>query len=220
MVRTHLGLFSRKYAEPEIRGGAGWIRTTGTNGNFPAWKKSAGPFSAAFLCIRLQRTCSPSVRLLRQRQLKPCEPVFETVCERPLAKGKSVFEPDHRRVRQNRGDDIMPEASTSAGSPRPEELLERRLEHLERENRWWRGGLIAALVFIGLMILAAGHHHRRHIEVVVTVPPWALRRPYWGYGPGPYPPPAPGWGGGERPGPGMMMPGGGPNPPASQSPPR
>ena len=108
----------------------------------------------------------------------------------------------------------MPEEATGAGTSRSEELLERRLEQLERENRWWRGGLIAALILIALMILA-GSRHRRHLDVTVTVPPWALRRPYWGYGPRPYPPPPPGWGRGERPGPGMMMPGeGGPNPPA------
>lgn len=65
----------------------------------------------------------------------------------------------------------------------PEEPLDRRIERLERENRWWRGGLIAALVFMGLMILgglmilAAGGHHRRRTDAVVTVPPWALRMP-------------------------------------------
>jgi hypothetical protein len=74
----------------------------------------------------------------------------------------------------------MPEEPTSTGGSSPEELLYRRIEHLERENRWWRAGLIAALVFIGLMVLVAGHHRRR-IDVVVTMPPWAMRRPYWGY---------------------------------------
>lgn len=92
----------------------------------------------------------------------------------------------------------MPEENTGAVSPRPEELLG-RIEHLERKNLRWRGGLIAALVFIGLMILggvmifATGrHHHHRRLGAVVSVPPWALRSPLWGYGPGPYPPP-PGW---------------------------
>jgi len=112
----------------------------------------------------------------------------------------------------------MPEEPTSAAGTQTQELLLRRLEHFERENRWWRGGLIAALVFMGLMILAGGRH-RRHIDVVVTVPPGAMRMRQWGYGPGPYPPP--GWGGlgggMMRPGPGMM-PGGGPRPPAPQSP--
>lgn len=115
----------------------------------------------------------------------------------------------------------MPEEPTSGGSSRSEELLERRLEHIERENRWWRGGLIAALVFIGLMILAGGRH-RRHIQVTVTVPPMAMRRPFWGYGGGPYGPPPPGWegfgGGMMRRGPGM--PGGGPNMPGPPSPQR
>ena len=106
----------------------------------------------------------------------------------------------------------MPEEPTGTVSPRLEQLIER----LERENRWWRGGLIAALVFIGLMMLVAGRH-RRHVDVTVTVPPWALRRPYWFYGPSAHPAPPPGWGGGER-GPGMMMPGEGPNPPAQQPP--
>jgi hypothetical protein len=112
----------------------------------------------------------------------------------------------------------MPEEPTSAGSPRYDEALDRRIEHLERENRWWRGALIAALVFIGLMIVAASHH-RRPIDVVVTVPPWVLRMPRWGYGPGPYSPPPRGWGGwgGVRPGP--EVPGGGPRPQAPQSPP-
>lgn len=112
----------------------------------------------------------------------------------------------------------MPEEPTGTGSPMPDEILYRRIEHLERENRWWRGGLLAALFFIGLMILAAGRH-RRHIDVVVTMPPWALRRPYGAYGPGPYPPPPPVWGGyggGARPGP--EVPSGGPNPRGPQSP--
>ena len=43
--------------------------------------------------------------------------------------------------------------------------LERRIESLEyaadRENKWWRGGLIAALVLVALSILIAGHH-RHH----------------------------------------------------------
>jgi hypothetical protein len=113
----------------------------------------------------------------------------------------------------------MPEEPGTQGGPRPEEHLYRRIEYLERENRWWRGGLIAALVFIGLVILAGGRHRHR-IDVVVTVPPWALRIPYWGNGPGPYPVPPRGWGGyggGAHPGPGM--PGGGPNQQGPQPPP-
>jgi len=73
-----------------------------------------------------------------------------------------------------------------AGGERPREssnemdLMERRL---------WRGGLIAALVFIGIAILVAGHHRRR---VVVIAPPqgWGMHmRPGCG------PPPPPPWGG-------------------------
>ncbi len=76
--------------------------------------------------------------------------------------------------------------------------LERRLEALEiatlRENRWWRGGLIAALVLVALSILIAGH--RRHNRRLPTTPMsgWGGQRmmpygppppPYgWGYGPG------------------------------------
>jgi hypothetical protein len=107
----------------------------------------------------------------------------------------------------------MPEEPTSAGSPRPTEPLEGRIERLEQENRWWRGALIAVLAFVALMLLA-GHHHRTRIDVVVTVPPWALRMPYWGYVPGPYPPPPRG-GEGVPPGEGVA-PGRGPRP---QSPP-
>jgi hypothetical protein len=57
------------------------------------------------------------------------------------------------------------------------------------ERRLWRGGLIAALVFIGIAILVAGHHRRR---VVVTAPEqcWGMQmRPGFG------PPPPPQWGG-------------------------
>jgi hypothetical protein len=110
----------------------------------------------------------------------------------------------------------MPEETTSAGSSRPAEPLERRIERLEQENRWWRGALIAVVAFVALMLLV-GHHHRARIDVVVTVPPWALRMPYWGYGPGPYPPPPLGWGGvlpGQR-----AAPGRGPRAQAPQSPP-
>jgi hypothetical protein len=111
----------------------------------------------------------------------------------------------------------MPEEPTSAGSPRPPaEPLEGRIELLERENRWWRGALIAVLALVALMLLA-GHHHRARIDVVVTVPPWAFRMPYWGYGPGPYPPSPRGW---ESVPPGQgVAPSRGPHPQAPQSPP-
>ena len=61
----------------------------------------------------------------------------------------------------------MPEESGNPPNNHDETLrrLERRIESLEyaadRENKWWRGGLIAALVLVALSILIAGHH-RRH----------------------------------------------------------
>jgi hypothetical protein len=83
----------------------------------------------------------------------------------------------------------MPE-ETAAGSERGDEISRRldRLEHkLAREDRWWRGGKIAALVFIGLCILAAGHRHRPRRP---PMPPWIA------FGePGRFAPPPPGyWG--------------------------
>ena len=61
---------------------------------------------------------------------------------------------------------MVPEETTGAGSmgDRPDELG-RRLDRIERElireNRWWRGGLIAALVLVALSIFAAAHHRYR-----------------------------------------------------------
>ena len=106
----------------------------------------------------------------------------------------------------------MPEESGNPPNNHDETLrrLERRIENLEyaadRENKWWRGGLIAALVLIALSILIAGHHrHRRPPHGMMGMcgqtdmqgprmmpygpppPP-----PNWGYGPGP------GWGGQQR----------------------
>ncbi len=103
----------------------------------------------------------------------------------------------------------MPEEPTSADRQSFMEL-ERRLGQLERENRWWRGGLIAALVLIVLMLLTGGHRHR-HIDVMLNAPPWACRGPYWGWGPVPYAIPQRGQPGG--------VPGSGPNAPAQQPPP-
>jgi hypothetical protein len=75
--------------------------------------------------------------------------------------------------------------------------LERRIENLEvaaqRENRWWRGGLIAALALVALSILIAGHHRHHHPQPEMPMPGWGGPRlmpygppppPYWGYGPG------------------------------------
>jgi hypothetical protein len=110
----------------------------------------------------------------------------------------------------------MPEETGAAGSER-EDQINRRLDRLEQklawEERWWRGGLIAALVFIGISILVAGlHRHRGQLPV----PPWMA------YGTaGPYAPPPPwywgppgaygyyGWGPGGRP----------PTPPSAPPPP-
>jgi hypothetical protein len=74
--------------------------------------------------------------------------------------------------------------------------LERRIASLEyaaqQENRWWRGGLIAALVLVALSILIAGHH--RHHRPLMMGQGWGRGPrmlpygppppPNWGYGPG------------------------------------
>jgi len=96
----------------------------------------------------------------------------------------------------------VPEESTNPPGPNDETLrrLERRIESLEyaaqHENKYWRGGLIAALVLVALSILIAGHHrhHRppmgiggmmgscegpRMMPYGPPPPP-----PYWGYGQG------------------------------------
>ncbi len=106
----------------------------------------------------------------------------------------------------------MPGESINADSQRLGEL-DRRVEQLERENRWWRGGLIAALVLFALVLLSGGRRHHR-IDVTVNAPPWAWRGPYCGWGPVPYAVPQRG-----APGHPGEVPGGGPNPPAPQSPP-
>jgi hypothetical protein len=99
----------------------------------------------------------------------------------------------------------------------PEEISERAGDRHEnearlREARWWQGGLIAALVFLGLATIYNGIAYRRltraqqHLVVSLTRQPY---RPALGphepfYGPGfagePYPPfpgpwaYGPGWG--------------------------
>jgi hypothetical protein len=108
----------------------------------------------------------------------------------------------------------MPEETGAAGSGREEDYISRRLDRLEQklmwEDRWWRGGLIAALFFIGIAILVAGHHHRRppmppwmaYGQAGMFPPPpmpWEMGRPggygAYGWGPGPWgerqPPPPP-----------------------------
>ena len=63
----------------------------------------------------------------------------------------------------------MPEESFPTPNPNDDAIrrLERRIENLEyaaqSENRWWRGGLIAALVLIALSILVASHRHRHRL---------------------------------------------------------
>ncbi len=104
----------------------------------------------------------------------------------------------------------MPEESGNPPNQHDETLrrLERRIESLEyaadRENKWWRGGLIAALVLVALSILIAGHH--RHHRPPMMVMRDGMGMQGWGgprmmpYGP---PPPPPYWGYGYGPGPGM-----------------
>jgi len=72
------------------------------------------------------------------------------------------------------------------------------------EERWWRGGMIAALVLIAIAIFVSGHHHRRHFPRPPfalsfmgprpMAPPWYWRsRPWDGPGAGgrPMTPPPP-----------------------------
>jgi len=101
----------------------------------------------------------------------------------------------------------MPEEPTTAGPLREsQELLAGRLDRLEREvlreNRWWRGGLIAALVLLALSLLIAGHHrhHRRPNRPEGPAAMAPMGPPGWAGPPGmpcgqfgPYAPPPP-WG--------------------------
>jgi hypothetical protein len=130
---------------------------------------------------------------------------------------------------------FVPEETTGAENQKEtaQERLEARLNRIEqevlKENRWWRGGLIAALVLVALAIFAAGHHH--HHERMAMAAGWAASEgmPYGGYGPYPPPPhPGFGWGGpcgrepgyGWGPGPwgGEPKQWGGPGPQAPQGP--
>ena len=61
----------------------------------------------------------------------------------------------------------MPEETTGLTPPNDRyEALVSRLDRIEREalreNRWWRGGLIAALVLLALSLFFAGHRRHRH----------------------------------------------------------
>lgn len=106
----------------------------------------------------------------------------------------------------------MPEESSSSESVANRETLERRLDRLEqeylRENRWWRGGLIGALVLIAVAILVNGLHHRRPQQMgsgPMAMQGPVIPGPYGMTGPMGYPPPPPpnwGYGYGYGPGPG------------------
>ncbi len=93
----------------------------------------------------------------------------------------------------------MAEESASGSVQNDEALkrLERRIESLEiatqHENRWWRGGLIAALVLVALSILIAGHRRPHRPAPPALMPGWGVQRmaPYG-------PPPPPYWGGNGR----------------------
>ena len=95
----------------------------------------------------------------------------------------------------------MPEESPSTPASNDDAIrrLERRIESLEyaaqHENKWWRGGLIAALVLIALSILIAGHHRHHHPPPMgpagmMGMQGWQGPR-MMPYGP---PPPPPWWG--------------------------
>lgn len=84
----------------------------------------------------------------------------------------------------------MAEETGAAGGGRENDYISRRLDRIEQklmwEDRWWRGGLIAALLFIGIAILVGAHHRHRRPPFP---PPWMA------YGPaGQFPPPPMAWG--------------------------
>ena len=76
------------------------------------------------------------------------------------------------------------ETGTTASNPSRDQL-EARLERIEneymRENRYWRGGLIAALVLVAAGMFFGGHHHHHR------PPPMVMAG--WAGGPGFAPPP-------------------------------
>jgi hypothetical protein len=117
----------------------------------------------------------------------------------------------------------MAEEGTTAESPANLETLQRRLDRIEheyiQENRWWRGGLIGALVLLAIVILIGAFHHPRPPQgfrmMAMQGPmgaagPMAMQGPmdfrgYPGYWPPPPPPPwvygyGPGYGYGTGPG--------------------
>ncbi len=82
----------------------------------------------------------------------------------------------------------MSESSNTTIGSEEDEYIGGRLERVEQklmwEDRWCRGGPIAALLFIGIAVLIAGHHDRG--------PQWP---PFMADGPTGYFPPLPMWGG-------------------------
>ncbi len=106
----------------------------------------------------------------------------------------------------------MPEESSGAGTGERHDNDARR-EARWREARWWKGGLIAALVFLGLATLYNGVAFRRltraqqNLVLSLTRQPYRpgpgpMRPPYGqGFAGQPYPPPFPGpWAYHGRPG--------------------
>jgi len=130
----------------------------------------------------------------------------------------------------------VPEESSVPGNQWEGERarLEARLDRLEqevlKENRWWRGGLIAAIVLLAFAMLIGHHRHRPPRMPPMGPMGMAQGMPYGGYGM--YPPPprsgygwggpcgGPGYGGNRRPwdgGPGRWN---GPGPQGPQEPPQ
>lgn len=93
----------------------------------------------------------------------------------------------------------MPEESVEGNDGRSHDDAPR--EHRRREQRLWRGGLIAALVFLGLATLYNGIEYRRLARTqqkltLALIHKINERRHLGVYGPGfggpPFPPPFPG----------------------------
>jgi hypothetical protein len=95
----------------------------------------------------------------------------------------------------------MPEEGITTESTASVEGLTRRLDRFEqdylRENRWWRGGLVAALALLAIVLLIGSFHHRppepRGFGPMAMAGPMGMQGPmdmqgpmgYPGYGPPP-----------------------------------